>query len=536
MASRSKRQVSSLQTGETYELTYKPPGPTIEAFHLSNAFVRVIMGPFGSGKSSGCCIESFVRAMAQRPGPNRLRQTRMAVIRSTYPELRTTTMKTWLEWFPEDRFGPVSWSPPFTHVLRLQEMEMEVLFFALEREEDVKKLLSLDLTFAWINEGREIPKSIVDGVTGRIPRFPPERAGGVTWGGVMIDTNAPDEHHWIPVMAGWSDPPAWMSEEDKALLVKPSNWEFFRQPPAAFPIRNEQGRVTGFELNPKAENLQNLDASYYRNQLEGKRKSWVMIHICNELGTTLDGKPVFSNYRADLHVAPRPLEASPHLELLLSIDFGLTGALLVGQRTPVGVLQILAELHANGRGAKRFAQEALVWLRLKYPWLQGLEKLTGYVQATGDPAGDSRSPADERDIPASIWRAVGLPLALCPTNDITVRLEAVDETFGKLVEGGPSIVIDPSCQMLIAGLAGKYQYVKQKDGAGEDYEPTPRKDRWSHVQDALQYLILKFGGHRAFFERPLKVDRGQDLRLERGRSVFERRRYTFRGRPKERTW
>jgi hypothetical protein len=39
---------------------------------------------------------------------------------------------------------------------------LRVLFMALDREDDASKLLSLELSFAWINEAREVPKGIVD--------------------------------------------------------------------------------------------------------------------------------------------------------------------------------------------------------------------------------------------------------------------------------------------------------------------------------------------------------------------------------------
>jgi hypothetical protein len=52
--------------------------PTIKRFSLSRAFIRGLMGPFGSGKSSGCVIELVKLAQAsaarerEAPGPIRL--------------------------------------------------------------------------------------------------------------------------------------------------------------------------------------------------------------------------------------------------------------------------------------------------------------------------------------------------------------------------------------------------------------------------------------------------------------------------------
>ena len=71
------------------------------------------------------------------------------------------------------------WSVPYTHFMNIGDVELEVIFLALDRPEDVKKLLSLELTGIWINEAREIPKSIIDACTMRVGRYPSMREGGI---------------------------------------------------------------------------------------------------------------------------------------------------------------------------------------------------------------------------------------------------------------------------------------------------------------------------------------------------------------------
>ena len=93
--------------------------PTISRFLRDNSFVRGLVGPVGSGKSYACAAEVFLRALAQEPSPrDNIRYTRCAVIRNTYPELRTTVLKTWGEIFPENVFGNMRWSPPITHHIK----------------------------------------------------------------------------------------------------------------------------------------------------------------------------------------------------------------------------------------------------------------------------------------------------------------------------------------------------------------------------------------------------------------------------------
>jgi hypothetical protein len=67
---------------------------------VSDAFVRGIRGPLGSGKSTGCSVEILRRSQMQQPSPDGVRRTRWAVIRNSYPELKSTTIRTWQEWCP----------------------------------------------------------------------------------------------------------------------------------------------------------------------------------------------------------------------------------------------------------------------------------------------------------------------------------------------------------------------------------------------------------------------------------------------------
>ena len=158
------------------KLDYKPPGKVAKAFMKDGSFVRGIRGPVGSGKSVACCMEIMRRSIAQQPNDQGVRKSRWAVIRNTNPQLKTTTIKTWRDWF-SDELGRFVWSPPYTHNVCFSlgdktTVELEVIFLALDKTEDVKKLLSLVLTGVWVNEAREINKNIIDACTMRVGRYP----------------------------------------------------------------------------------------------------------------------------------------------------------------------------------------------------------------------------------------------------------------------------------------------------------------------------------------------------------------------------
>ncbi len=313
-------------------ITYKPDGETLKQYMKSDKFVRGIRGPIGSGTSTASCIELFRRSCAQAPDAKGLRRTRHAIIRNTFPELKLTTAKTWLEWFPEEDFGHFSWSPPFIHMVRVNDIEMEVIFLALDKPEDIKKLLSLELTMAWINEAREVPKAIVDAATSRLRRFPAIKDGGCTFSGLIMDTNAPNEEHWWPIMAGEVDPPDWMSDADKLTLVTPQDWEFFTQPPGMLEKHDSQGQVKGYTTNPRAENIKHLDKKYYPGLIEGKDKDWIDVYVRNQLGDHSTGRPVYPSYRSDVHAATEPIPIVPSVDIWVGIDFGLTPAAIFAQR------------------------------------------------------------------------------------------------------------------------------------------------------------------------------------------------------------
>ena len=195
------------------------------------------------------------KATMQKPNEQGVRRTRWAVVRNTNPQLKTTTIKTWRDWFSDD-LGRFHWSPPYTHHVRFalpdnSVVELEVIFLALDRQEDVKKLLSLELTGVWVNEAREISKSIVDACTMRVGRFPSMRDGGPSWYGVIMDTNAPDEVHWWGIMAGEVPTPEYLTADERLLMVKPDDWSFFKQAGAMFEKKDDQGNLTGYEANMK---------------------------------------------------------------------------------------------------------------------------------------------------------------------------------------------------------------------------------------------------------------------------------------------
>lgn len=497
---------------------FTPPGRVALDFMLSPARVRGLRGPIGSGKSVTCCAEIMRIAAEQAPNALGVRKTRWAIVRNTNPELRTTTIKTWLDWFPEDPFGKFRWQPPYTHNIYFMlpdktAVECEVIFLALDRPADVKKLLSLELTGAWVNEAREVDKSIIDAIDSRLGRFPSVRDGGCTRKVLLMDTNSPPEDHWWGIMAGEVLPPEYLTQEEIDAYVAPANWQFFSQPSALLEKKDDRGRRIGYVENPERENQAGLPASYYLDMVPGKAPSFIDVYLLNRYQSLFDGKPVYPTFRKTAHVAPVPIIPHPDVPVIVGVDFGRTPAAVFTQVLGGGRWTVFHEIVAVNMGAKRFAE--LIKRELaRRQWT------TMQFDFFGDPAGDDLTQSDETS-PFSMFRAAGINIRKAPTNDPSVRIEAVEQLLDRMTDGGPALLISPTCKTLIPGFEGGYRY-ERLNSSGQHYDVKPKKDRFSHPHDALQYAAVGGGeGRRVLTGNTAKP---KVVRVERGRNPFQRMR------------
>ncbi len=441
---------------------------------LSNAKMRVIKGPVGSGKSVCCCFEVVRRASQQAPDATGIRRSRCIVVRQTARQLQDTTLKTFMDWFPEGVYGEYKRTIK-TYFFKLGDVECEIMFRALDDSDDVANLNSLEATFAWVNESRDIHPDILDALSKRVGRYPSKREGGPTWHGIFMDTNPPvmDTYHYY--MMEHINPADGVSTYD-------NGWDVFHQP---------SGR------SPYAENIENLPDGYYDPQ--GKSDEYIRVFIDGEYGLSSAGKPVFKYFKPDYHIAKQPLRfiQGSVRPLVVGIDCGLTPAATIGQMDPRGRALILAECVSFDMGMQRFVRTMLK--PLLYERFPGAP-----ILVVVDPAGMQRAQTDERSV-VDIIKAEQLKVIAAKTNNISARINSVDDFLMRQVDGDPAFLMDPSCMRLKAALMGGYRF-KEKTEAID-------KNEHSHVAEALQYLMLHLasasGGQTMTGSRPvMQVDVG----------------------------
>ena len=277
-------------------VTYTAPA-TGAKFMLSDAKVRNITGPVGSGKSTVCLMEIFRRCSEMPKCKDGFRRSRWAIVRNTNQQLKSTTWKSWTQWFPPGATGTWKESEK-TFFLTVGDIKAEILFLPLDTPDDAQRLLSLELTGVFFNEAREIAPELFTAAFGRLGRYPSKAMmpkDTPYWFGMIMDTNPPSRDSWL-----------YETFEE----AKPEGWEIFKQPGG---------------LDPGAENRENLPETYYEDMMNGATEDWIDVHVHGKYGRSLTGRPVYEkSFKRSFHVSTETLKQinSPEYPLIIGMDFG----------------------------------------------------------------------------------------------------------------------------------------------------------------------------------------------------------------------
>ena len=468
---------------EKLEYYVRPPGKVLQDYSDCRSRVSIIIGPLGSGKTVQTilklldlmCEQDFVKNKTSRHW--KTRPSRILAVRNTYSELFTTTIKDWLEIHGElGPFNAGGRQPPHQTIeFNLTDgtkVVSEIIFIAFDRPDHVKKARGLQPTWIWLNEVKELDKSVIDMLDLRHGRYPTKAKEYVapTHHGMIGDTNAPDTDHWLYHLA----------EE-----VRPKDWSFFKQPGGLVRVDNK------WKPNHLAENLENLPGKmdYYVKGMEGKADDWISVNLANEYGYVSDGKPVHPWYIDSTHCMKEDFIPSLAHPIVLGFDFGRTPACVFVQKSAHMRWIAFDEFLAEDMGAVAFAPLLKKYIDQKYPNFR--------FKGWGDPSGDSGSQSDDRT-PFMILRSAGIPCYPTYTNDIMIRRASLENPLKELcMDGKPRFMITPDCVVTRKGLQGGFCY-RRVQISGERYTDVPDKNKFSHPCEALEYALQGEGeGRRA---------------------------------------
>lgn len=451
-------------------INYDAP-PTVAQFMKSESFGRLIAGPVGSGKTTGCLFELLRRSCEQEPAPDGYRYTRWAIVRQTLKQLKDTVLKDITSWLEGIAHYKVSES---TIYIEVGDVRSEWILIPLDNPEDQRRLLSMQLTGAWMSEAIEMNVDLVAALAGRCGRYPSANMGGATWMGMIADTNMPSEgSDWHKFMA-LDTPPDWQIFIQPGGLSKDAeNLEWLVQTtktlklPVNHPERLAQGRT------------------YYERLARSYGEDWVNRYVNAQYGDDPSGTAVFREaFKSAFHVTDdlEPVFGHP---LIIGQDFGRDPCSIICQIDHKGRLLVLAEATAADIGLENHIQKTL------RPMLGSARFLGRPVAMIGDPAGRSKSSIYE-ETTFDVLKRLGFPAYPAPTNDIDARLRAVEAFLLAQRDGGPAILFDKrACPTLIRAMSGGYRFARTRDGKTK---PKPDKNEYSHIADALQYACLAAHG------------------------------------------
>lgn len=499
------------------------PEATAAKFHADDSYIRALRGPVGGGKTVALVMEILRMALEQEPDYDQhfypyihgrpVRPSRWLCVRATYPQLKATLIKTFMEW--PGKLGEIVYDSPIRWHAQVPLpdgtiADIEVWFMALDGPRSEENLRSMEVTGIAFSEYSEISEGVFTVAKTRTGRYP--KAKSVP----MLDSTGapvygPDGKPMTKVLFGATRPCIIMESNSPSTrshwyrifeVERPRGHRIFAQPPALiYDPRNEHAP---YQPNPEAENIKNLRKGYdyYLDIVAGSPKDYIDVYVLNQYGMTYSGQAVYPLFSPPVHMMgglnPSPDDAwvPEHRRLTIGMDLGLNPALVLGQETALGGLSVYDEITAEGILFEEFLNDLMI------PMLA--RRYRGYpLMIVADPANDVRNSLSKVNA-YQMMRERGLPVTQAPTNDIDFRIESVNHFLGRR----DSFALHPRCVQLREALTGGYHFEEVRGKQGQ-FKDKPDKGPWSHVSNALEYLA----GHFYYDIRRNAAARGRKVRF-----------------------
>lgn len=478
------------------------PGPSLTEFHQSSAFVRVLVGARGAGKTSSAAVEVVARHAFQVPGAKilLLRKTELSqdsttidTFQSVYDGLGDLYKNGWGNLFCSTNGGrnvrlPSAEAVRRYNIFMLTEPNKSQITTWLETEgekwcshlefrgipDEAKrgnKLRGYECSMAVLIEADLMA---LEDFQMLLPCLRWKNAFGdfILDVGVVIDTNPPDTRHWIAKLEA--------AEGNKS----GSDYKFWH--------------ISTYE------NEHNLPPQYIqRNIILPYRDNPAMLDrmLHGKYADAFDGQAVYDSFRPAVHVAKDRLPFPRGAYLVRGMDFGTSWALtwsaywseneIVPGTNLVQTTEYWWVLHEETRDQSDVEKQCVVMMETtdkEFPFWNDRSICAGVLDYC-DPAGAAKTDKGSsvevvRSYgiqPRFTFKDRGLPKTIMTVN----RLMTIKNTRNQFV-----FQIDPvGCPLLRIALVGGYRYPKENEpnyGTG-----VPLKDGvYDHVCDALRYPII----------------------------------------------
>lgn len=447
---------------EIYGIKYKID-PLLYEYITRKDYEKGVVGSIGSGKTTASILSVIYHGCHMPACTDGIRRSRFAVIRNTYPELRSTTIKS----FEQILQTTAIQSSPIRLEITDDDLSIEFIFLSVDSPADMQKLLSLEITGAYLNEARELPGAIFRNALSRVGRYPSQlflkKNDKDFYRFCISDTNAPAE-----------DTEFYNRFYDE----KSDDRKFFQQEPA---VINKDDK---FVLNDieKIPNIENLPKDYY-SKLLNENYTWVANMLACQTIRIHDGIPIFPSFNFRNHVYDYEIDME-FKTVLISLDFGLNPSALFSMFHD-GHLYFFEEIYTEGTGLRQMINKFLK------PIAMNLSLKKCKIFGTGDPAGNSRSQTDENTCFLILEdELTDIPFTPAITNLIQERIDAVSYFLNTLSDDKPMLQVHSKCKMLRGGFDGGYKRKKTEKSDRTIIAEAPEKNEYSHIADAAQYACL----------------------------------------------
>jgi hypothetical protein len=485
MSARRKRAVAP----EPIE-SVSPAGPVAQSFLLDFANrVKILMGPFGSGKTTTCMQTGTVISAVQPICHDGVIRSKGVVIRDTFRNLEKTVLGDWFDWFPKEMKDPITgqdmWDfqggndRPAVHTRRWKTdrgiVESIVEFIGIGEQKIENITRGARWTWGWVNECDLTPLETVEAIDKRLPRYPPRRwladpkASPIPF--LIGDLNAPDRENWVHKILKEGSRPGW---------------KLYEQPGG---------------MEPDAENKQNLPDGYYENMIATMPDWQVQRFVHNKFGYSRHGKPVYPEFNERKHVAPGELKPVPQISLRIGMDGGGTPAAIIMQRMPNGQVCWLDEIVSDREkitGPQRFARaigELLLTPKYRDCTVEMIDHDPSALYGADTEAG-------ELAWIETVARELGVMAVPHYTNEPALRQAPVRDLLTQDIDGRiPALIISRTCRLATAGMAYGYRYENVGQQIGAKLKEKPEKNHFSHPCEAGEYGTGSYTDRNAIIDR-----------------------------------